>query len=209
MSVLVDPIAGWLGSLLGNAWLGLLRGSPDERLVKESMAAAVEQVLSRIQDPGDRQQVRAGLGVCFTRPPAADASDASVGVGLRAAVAAQVDLLRQMGDGSRPFFELVSVDPDWLRDQVAEAFVAALERAVAASSITETVHQIRHDRLEDLIGALLRASASAPAGPQERLIVGVVPPPAAGFQQRQVASRLQELLAGGGAAVLTGHSPAS
>lgn len=36
MSVLVHPITGRLGSLLGDAWVGLLRESPDDKLVKES-----------------------------------------------------------------------------------------------------------------------------------------------------------------------------
>jgi hypothetical protein len=149
----------------------------------DAAPSAVEGVLAQIADSGDRERVRAGLKVCFTRPPGGGAGCVG-GAELRAAVAAQVDLLRQMGDGSWPFFELVSVDPDWLSGPVAEAFVAALERVVAASSITEAVHQIRYDRLEDLIRALVRAFAARAPAREERLVVGVVPLSADGFEER-------------------------
>ncbi|HEU5159207.1 MAG TPA: HEAT repeat domain-containing protein [Streptosporangiaceae bacterium] len=146
MSGLVDPVTGWLAGLLGDGWVALLRGSPDERLVRRSMANAVEAVIARA-DSRAHKPLRKGLALVFTKPPAVRAEASGAGDGLRAAVVAQVDLLRDMGDESgRPFFETVSVDPDWLAEELAEAFVAALERAVTASSPAELVGGIRAER---------------------------------------------------------------
>jgi hypothetical protein len=99
-SPLPDPVTGWLAGRLGDAWWSLLLGSPDERLVRRSMANAVEAVIDRV-DPGSRGALRKGLALCFTQPPPRSPGADSVG-GLRAAVAAQVGLLGSMqaSDGS-------------------------------------------------------------------------------------------------------------
>ncbi|GAB2835325.1 hypothetical protein GCM10022221_37920 [Actinocorallia aurea] len=162
MSVLVDPITGWLGGLLGNGLVGLLRGSPDERAARQAMADAVEDVLTAIVDPDERGRVRAGLRDCFTRPPLPRPDG-----GLREAVIAQVGLLRESSDGRGLFYDTVTVDPVWLEEQVAEAFLAAVDRIVAASSLAEAVHQQRHEALlrslEDF-RALLRRRPGAGGG---------------------------------------------
>ena len=142
VSLLIDPIAGWLGGLLGDSWVALLRGSPDERAVKASMAAAVEAVLARVDDLGERERIQAGLRDCFTRPPMGDTAS-----GLREAVVLQVSQLRQMSDGQRLFYEAVTVDPDWLEQGTADAFVSAVEEAVAASSLAEAIGRLRHKRV--------------------------------------------------------------
>jgi HEAT repeat protein len=140
--VLVDPVTGWLVGLLGDAWTSLLRGSPDERVVRTSMADAVESVIEQAR-PEAREPLRQGLALVFSRPPTAHS-----GAGLRAAVVAQVNLLRQMVDESgRPFFESVPVEPDRLASDLGEAFVAALERAVTATGPAEQVHALRAERL--------------------------------------------------------------
>src|SRR5918999_3347806 len=110
VSGLVDPITGWLVGLLGDGWVALLRGSPDERMVRRSMADAVEAVIKRA-DPDAQDALREGLALVFTRAPAVRGEAAGVGDGLRAAVIAQVDLLRQMRDeAGRPFYENAQVD---------------------------------------------------------------------------------------------------
>src|SRR5918992_3994779 len=41
VSPLVDPVSGWLAGRLGDAWLNLLHGSPDERLVRRGGGGGV------------------------------------------------------------------------------------------------------------------------------------------------------------------------
>ncbi|WP_460365584.1 tetratricopeptide repeat protein [Actinocorallia lasiicapitis] len=208
MSVLVDPMAGWLGGLLGDAWVGLLRGSPDERAVKQAMGKAVGEVLASITDDVERGRVRAGLRVCFAHPPLPQPD-----TGLRDAVITQVRLLREMSDGAALFYDTVTVDADWLEAHVADAFAEAVTRVVAASSLAESVGQLRHEvLLADL--AELRTLLSAAVGPRREsgravvgaLLVGVIPLAADCFQNREAAARLERVLSGGDTAILTNTS---
>ena len=169
MSGLVDPVAGWLAGLLGDGWVALLRGSPDERLVRRSMADAVEAVIERA-DPGDRDALRNGLALVFTRPPAVRGEAVGVGDGLWAAVVAQVELLRDMADESgRPFFETVAADPDWLSGELAEAFVTGLEWAVTRSSPAELVGGLREERVASGLAAVPDKVAERMSGSLEEI----------------------------------------
>jgi hypothetical protein len=176
-SPLLDPVSGWLGGQLGDAWWNLLRGSPDERLVRRSMADAVETVIGQV-DAASRDEMRKGLALCFTRPPPAELGADPVG-GLRAAVSGQVDMLRSMRatDGSdRMFFDVVRVEEEWLAAALTEAFEAALRQAVAATGPSELVRALDAERtwssLSELRDLLLQL------GQRRDLVPGGSPAPA-------------------------------
>ncbi|GAB2811363.1 hypothetical protein GCM10022221_06030 [Actinocorallia aurea] len=179
MSVLTDPLMGWLGALAGDTWLGLLRGSPEERLIREAMGTAAEKVVSGIA-PDAQDRLRSALSLVFTRPPEA-VPEATASGGLKAAVAAQLDSLRAMADEHGAlFFDTVPVDPDALARDLADAFAEAVERAVAASGPAELVHALRAERQEGLIGEIPDLVASRLAGSLDdlrELLRALVAPP--------------------------------
>jgi hypothetical protein len=169
VSGLVDPVTGWLTGLLGNGMVALLRGSPDERLVRHSMAAAVEAVIERV-DPAAQDALRDGLALVFTKPPAVCGEAAGVGDGLRAAVVAQVGLLREMGGQlGVPFYETVPVDPDWLEEELAESFVTAVEAVVTRSSPAEMVAGLRDERVSSGLAAVPDNVADRMSGSLEEI----------------------------------------
>lgn len=209
----VDPMTGWLGSLLGDTWLRLVRGSPEENLLRHALGEAIETVIGRA-DPSSREELRKGLSLCFNEPPKIPVEpNIPLSAGLRAAVEAQVSILRTMVSSDRehrPFFEKSGVDPDWLTNEIAGAFLVALRSAVATSGPLELVHalnaeevrlslhdirQLIFDVNQQLVSRLQfegERTHSESERPQ-RVRVGVIPRRAECFQRRELYSRLEGL----------------
>src|SRR5918992_454935 len=209
VSPLVDPVSGWLAGRLGDAWLNLLHGSPDERLVRRSMADAVEAVMEEAE-PESREAMRSGLALCFNKPPPASLGADPAG-GLRDAVAAQVALLREMqaADGTgRMFFDSVPVEEEWLTAELTNAFEAALREGVAppldpaelVQALDAQWIRASLSELRDLLRRLVPPAESSLA----RCLIGVIPAAADCFQAREVAIRL-EVAAGSSEAVVPWH----
>jgi tetratricopeptide (TPR) repeat protein len=161
---LVGALGGWVVSLVGAAGIRLVRRSPDERALGVAMGLAIDKVIAQA-DPCSQEMLRLGLGECFSTPPRLrlrlDAST-SVGEGLRAAIAAQVAQLDDMGhsDTGQPFYQAVAVDRVWLVEQVTVAILTALRQVVAAGGLAELIHGVD---AADVVARLEELRVSAPA----------------------------------------------
>jgi tetratricopeptide (TPR) repeat protein len=165
---LVVAILGWLVQVSGDSAIRLVRGSPDERALKRAMRMAIEVVVAQA-NPQSRA-LEQGLRLCFSSSPLLRLdAPASVGEGLRAAIAAQLSILDRSvnNDTGRPFYEEVGVEPDWLTEKVTEAIIGALHQVVAAGGLADLVHVLDAADISgrlDILGMQISGlSVSSPA----------------------------------------------
>jgi hypothetical protein len=148
-------LVGWVVSLLGDSAIRLVRRSSDERDVSKAMELAISKVVEQA-DSTSQDVLRSGLRECFSAPPRLELdATTSVSTGLRAAIAAQVDLLDRMvhGDTRQPFYQVVAVDRTWLVERITETIIAALRQVAATSGLVELV---RGMDTADLLAAIQR-----------------------------------------------------
>jgi hypothetical protein len=136
---LIGAVVAWLVAASGDAGIRLIRGSGDERMLRKAVRVAVDAVV-RDADPALRKQLRAGLTLCFSSPPAMKLDGATPpGAWLRSAITAQVSQLEGWvnNDTGRPFYQDVPVDPAWLSGRVTDAVLGALRQVVASGNLPE------------------------------------------------------------------------
>lgn len=153
---LVGALAGWLVSLVSDAGIRLIRRSSDERALKNALGLAIDKVVQQA-DASSQMALREGLRQCFSAPPqlALDATT-SVRDGFRAAIPAQVAQLDQMmhGDSGELFYNIVSVNREWLINQMTAAILTALPQVAAASSLAELVNVLNAEGVATRLDAL-------------------------------------------------------
>jgi hypothetical protein len=162
---------GWLVQVFGDTGIALVRGPQDERKLKKAVEQAIKMVVDRAE-PGSQEALRQGLELCFSSPRQIRVEgSSSVGEGLRTAIAAQVKQLAEWVNTNtgRPFYSDVWVGPDWVTEQVTDAFVTALRHFAAGGGLAELVHGLdtadimaRLDSLDLQISGLTVAAPTAP-----------------------------------------------
>lgn len=156
---LIGAVVAWLVAASGDAGIRLIRGSGDERMLRKAVRVAVDAVV-READPALQKQLRAGLTLCFSSPPAMKLDAATrAGDWLPSAIAAQISQLEGWvnNDTGRPFYQDVPVDPAWLSGRVTDAIIGALRQVVASGNLPEVVRDM--DTIEvlarlDVLGLL-------------------------------------------------------
>jgi len=176
---LVAAVVGWLVQVYGDAGISLVRGPRSERELKQAVAQAIRMIVDRA-DPASREPLRRGLEQCFSSPQQIRPEwSSSVGEGLHAAIAAKVGQLAQWvnTDTGRPFYEEVSVGPDWVTEQLFDAFVTVVRHLAAGSSLVGLVYGLDTADIMarlDVLGlqiSSLTVAASVPSQPGENAAV--------------------------------------
>jgi hypothetical protein len=141
---LIGAVVAWLVAASGDAGIRLIRGSGDEGKLRKAVRVAVEAVVREV-DPALQKQLRAGLILCFSSPPAMKLDGTTpTGDWLRSAIVTQVSQLEGWvnNDTGRPFYQDVPVDPAWLSGRVTDAIVGALRQVVASGNLPELVRGV-------------------------------------------------------------------
>ena len=189
---LVGAVVGWLVEVVGDAGIDLVRGSRDERELKKTIRKAIGVVVARA-DPASQVALRRGLELCFSSPRQIYEGGSPAAGGLRRAVVGKVDELRQWvnSDTGRLFYDDVSVSPEWVTEQVADAFITALRDYVARRGLAEMVHGLD---TADIVARLdmLGLQISALTLPVPSAATRTLPPDAVGFIGRQ--AELQQVM---------------
>ena len=168
--LLVDALVGWLVQLAGDKLVQLVRGSPDERALREALDHAIDSILEEVAFPS-REPLSRGLEECFTSPVvlSTQLDRRSLENGLRNAVAAQMRPLTEglnNNDLGQSFYQVVRLDHDWLVQRLSDAFLISLRQVVAKSSVAELVHRLDADdvaaRLDVISSQIENAPAAAP-----------------------------------------------
>uniref|UniRef100_UPI003EBC1051 NB-ARC domain-containing protein n=1 Tax=Streptomyces sp. bgisy034 TaxID=3413774 RepID=UPI003EBC1051 len=176
-------VFGWLVKAFSQAGIRLVLGPPDERVLKKAIKIAIERVVGQA-DPEDRTALESGLKYCFSKPPRLR-PDAFTPEGewLRAAIADQIEWLKEsrMTDTGRPFYEEVSLDPEWLSSQAADAIITALRQSITRTNLAALVHSVDVAdlgvRLDVLMAEISRRIEPTPAAatrtlPRKKVFIG-------------------------------------
>jgi len=167
--LLIDALVGWLVGLGGDALLRRIRGSPDERALRNAMALAIEHVIDQTL-PESHEALESALCVCFSAPLrlSCKLDDSTLERDLIAATAAQMEPVAELVEGDLKqgtFYESTGVELDWLVEEVTSSFITALRQVVAMSGVTELVHRLDADevnaRLHRIESKLQAASSSS------------------------------------------------
>jgi tetratricopeptide (TPR) repeat protein len=144
MIALTDDILSWVIGLAGDAGVRLIHTSRDKGRLRRILDAELVHVVSGVA-PESRASVESALTAAVVAPRRLQASPgAPLNEALREMIVSQLEALSHWADEDRGlgFTEVTGIGPDELASRVTDAVLSALRNFVAASGLTELVHEL-------------------------------------------------------------------
>jgi Effector-associated domain 2 len=177
--MLAVALVGWLVALLGDSTLKggarVILGTPEQRALTRALDVAITAMMRGLSAESS-ESLNSALRECFGRGPAVRLDGRTqVRAGLVDAIQQQIGPLAEpISPVGTSFFAEIGVDPDQMRDGLAEVVIRSIEQVGAGTpALTPLVSQLNADAILDKVDQVLNRLEPPRAGAGETATGGI------------------------------------